>query len=418
MPRIIFVSTLTIWSMGKGHGGPAFYRTIMEYINRGWEVYLITDEISNRDFPCLDPEHLIYVPVSGRLKTLGQIKKLGLLFRYMDQAVKTRRYIAAAEEILTQSKDQTVLYAYEVAAVAACEYLARKYQIPFVTRFQGTILSQYHGTLGDKIKRYPHYQALSTKSDLVIMTDDGTQGDQVLQSLHNNSNTLFLRNGLDLLEANVHRGMDKNEKKRFRNAIGNGVADEDCMFLTVSRLVGWKRVDRAIDGFAEFAKAGIPGKLVIVGDGDSKEALEEYARSKGIGASVYFVGAVPHEKVYDYMSCCDVFLSLYDLSNVGNPLLEAMTLGKSIITLDVGDTSKVITNEKNGILLTKEELPNLGQVMEKLAKDQAYRSRLEQGAKKYSREHLTNWTERMNIEYDAVSSLVDTEQSNGYIPCS
>ena len=412
MPRIIFISTLTIWSMGKGHGGPAFYRTIMEYINRGWEVYLITDEISNRDFPYLDPKHIIYVPVSERLKTMGQIKKLGLLFRYMDQAVKTRRYIAAAEEILAQSKEQTVLYAYEVAAVATCEYLARKYQIPFVTRFQGTILSQYRGTLGDKIKRYPHYQALSTKSDLVIMTDDGTQGDQVLQSLHNDSNTLFLRNGLDLLEGDAYRGMDDNEKKHFRNAIGKGVTDEDCMFLTVSRLVGWKRIDRAIDGFAEFAKTGIPGKLVIVGDGDSREALEEYAHSKGIGKNVYFVGSVPHEKVYDYMSCCDVFLSLYDLSNVGNPLLEAMTLGKSIITLDVGDTSKVITNEKNGILLSMEELPSLGQVMTRLAEDPAYRRQLEQGAEAYAHNHLVSWQKRMEIEHDAVFKLFDPGQIN------
>lgn len=401
--------------MGKGHGGPAFYRTVMEYINRGWEVYLITDEDSNREFPYLDSEHLIYTSVSDNLKKLGQIRKVGLLFRYISHAVKTRQYIDNAEQILEKAKAQTVLYAYEIEAVAACKFLSEKYNIPFVTRFQGTILSQYKGTLGDKIKRYPHYQALSTESDLVIMTDDGTQGDQILQSLHNNSNTLFLRNGLDLLEENEYKGLNEKEKRRFRHEINKGVLDEDCMFLTVSRLVSWKRVERAIDGFADFVKTGTQGKLVIVGDGDSREALEEHARSKGIGDSVYFVGSVPHEKVYDYMTCCDVFLSLYDLSNVGNPLLEAMTLGKAIITIDVGDTNKVITNEKNGILLAKEDLSNLGQVMAKLALDTAYRSQLENGAKEYSREHLTSWRGRMAVEYDAVIQLIDSCHMKGTI---
>ncbi|MGN1158068.1 MAG: glycosyltransferase family 4 protein [Agathobacter sp.] len=409
MPRIIFISTLTLWSMGKGHGGPAFYRTITEYINKGWDVYLITDEISNKDFPYLDSKHLIYVSASKRLKKCCQIKKLGLIFRYIEHGVKTKLYIEAAEQILTESNEKTVLYAYEVAGVAACKYLSQKYRLPFVSRFQGTILSQYRGTLGDKIRWYPHYQALSTKSDLVIMTDDGTQGDQVLQSLHNSSNMLFLRNGLDLLEENAYKGLTEDEKKYFRHNLGKGVLDEDCMFLTVSRLVSWKRVERAIDGFALFIKSGIPGKLIIVGDGDSREKLEKYAQFKGIGESVYFVGSVPHEKVYDYMTCCNVFLSLYDLSNVGNPLLEAMALGKSIITLDVGDTNKVIINEKNGILLKKEELLNLGQVMEKLASDPAYRSQLENGAKEYAREHLASWTERMAVEYGAISALLNLE---------
>lgn len=412
MPRIIFISTLTVWSMGKGHGGPAFYRTIMEYINRGWEVYLITDEVSNRDFSPLDPKHLIYVPISERLKALCQIKKLGLLFRCFVQAVKTRRYIAAAEKILSESKDQTVIYAYEVDAVASCKYLAKKYHLPFVTRFQGTILSQFKGTWADRIRRYPHYQALATESNLVIMTDDGTQGDRVLKSLHNHSKTLFLRNGLDLMEENAFKDMDQCEKQRFRHAIGQGISDDDCMFLTVSRLVGWKRVDRAIDGFAEFAKTVIPGKLVIVGDGDSRKDLEEYAKSKGIGDRVYFTGSVPHENVYQYMSCCDVFLSLYDLSNVGNPLLEALALGKSVVTLDVGDTNKVITNEKNGVLLSMEELSNLGQVMTRLAKDPAYRRQLEQGAEVYARNHLVSWQKRMEIEHDAVFKLFDPVKRN------
>ena len=57
MSKIIFFSTLTLWSMGKGKGGPAFTKTVLNYIDKGWDTYLITDEPSNADCDFLDDAH-------------------------------------------------------------------------------------------------------------------------------------------------------------------------------------------------------------------------------------------------------------------------------------------------------------------------------------------------------------------------
>lgn len=63
----------------------------------------------------------------------------------------------------------------------------------------------------------------------------------------------------------------------------------------------------------------------------------------------------------------------------------------------------------------KEELPNLGQAMEKLAKDQAYRGQLEHGAKEYAKKHLASWTRRMATEYAAVLKLTNPGQTKGIV---
>lgn len=402
MPKILFFTTLTLWSMGKGHGGPAFTQTVKKYIDEGWEVYLITDEPSNKEYPHLDSDHIILLKPST-FKKFESLQKIGLVFRWLNHKSMTRAFVRAGKKLLGSHQKDVILYGYEIFGVKACKILSQKYSLPMVTRFQGTILSQYKNTRSNWIRRYPHYHALAEKSDLVIMTDDGTQGDRVLKELHNSSPTLFLRNGLELMEQNIHQMCADFPRDSFRLALD--VQADETMFLTVSRLAGWKKVERAIDGFREFCQAGLPGKLVIVGDGSSRLALEQRAKDYNISDKVIFVGAVAHDKVYDYMMACDVFLSLYDLSNVGNPLLEAMTLGKCIITLDVGDTRKLISNRENGILLTMQTLPELGKTMAELSADAALRESMGNAAAEYAKANFQTWQERMDSEFTAVSAL-------------
>ncbi len=405
MPKIVFITTLTLWSMEKGRGGPAFTQTVKKYIDEGWEVFLISDEPSNADYPELDTEHNILLSPSP-FKKYSQIRKLGLVFRWLDHRFMTRAFCRRAESLLSPQNGDTILYAYEIFGVEACRRLAIKYGMPFVTRFQGTILSQYQNTIANRICRYPHYQALSQRADLVIMTDDGTQGDRVLRELHNQSpHICFWRNGLELLERDVTAMQTAFDRSTFRKTLG--VNESETLFLTVSRLTGWKKVERAIDGFAKSVKIVPNSKLIIVGDGDSRQALESRSKELGMWDRIVFIGAVPHDEVYHYMLACDVFVSLYDLSNVGNPLLEAMTLSKCIVTLDVGDTKILIRNRENGVLMTYDTLPMLGEVFAELAQDPALRQQLGEAAGAYARENFWSWTDRMNAEFQMVSDLLN-----------
>lgn len=406
MKNIIFVTGLTLWSMGKSCGGPAFTKTVRKYIDEGWNVYLISDVPENAECPWLDREHNLQIKPSP-FKRFGGIRKLGLLFRWLDHLYASYRFRKILEKVLSGLSGETLLYAYEIFGVKACARLGIKYSLPVVSRFQGTILCKYENTLLNRIKRYPHFQALSEKTELIIMTDDGTQGERVLRELGNDSKRLFLRNGLDLMAKDREKMRGDFEREGFRALLG--VKPGELMLLTVSRLVPWKKVGRAIEGLASSREAGGKMKLVIVGDGEDKARLQNFASSLNVSDSVVFTGAVPHDAVYDYMMACDMFLSLYDLSNVGNPLLEAMALQCCVVTLDVGDTNRVIVNEENGILIKYEQLPELGAVLDKLARFPKFRQTLGKRAEIYANRNFYSWDERMSIEYAEISKIIDVQ---------
>ncbi len=123
------------------------------------------------------------------------------------------------------------------------------------------------------------------------------------------------------------------------------------MLVTATRLARWKRVDRAVDAVALLRNEGIAARLLIVGDGEERTNLEEQVRDLGLQDLVTFVGPVPQPEVQRYLWAADVFLSTNELSNVGNPLLEAMIAGRCVLTLDEGDTRDLIRDGETGVLL-------------------------------------------------------------------
>ncbi len=410
MRQIIFITDLPLWSMKTGHGGPALSQTMNYYINRGYDVYLVSDEQANKQYGNLKPDHNIVLPPLP-FKKYTQLRKIGLLFRYLNHLYISNYIVKTCEKII--SDPECIIYAYEVFGVKAGRTLTEKQGRIFITRFQGTILCNIQDNFYNRMARYPHFQALSTGADLVVMTNDGTQGDRVLKELGNKSKHLFLLNGLDLMDTDINKLKSQFDKTAFRRKLGMDHSEESCMFLTVSRLEGWKRVERAIYGFSDFYKKHKAGYLVIVGEGTERKNLEEKAKENGVEKHVIFVGSVAHDKVYDYMLACDVFLSLYDLSNVGNPLLEAMTLGKCIITYDVGDTNKFIINGKNGILLNKNNLNELGDVMACLARRPKTREQLGKEASIYAHQNFWSWKKRMEYEESQLLKLTKNEVGIG-----
>lgn len=107
------------------------------------------------------------------------------------------------------------------------------------------------------------------------------------------------------------------------------------------------------------------------------------------------------------MIAADAFLSFYDLSNVGNPLMEAMMCGKPIITLDVGDTKELIKNNENGILLPVNKLQDIPDKMIKIIEDKNFAFKIASGALKTAQSEFWSWEERISVEISKVELLLE-----------
>lgn len=393
-PTMLVVSALDVWSMGDGRGSPALWQTLRAYTEAGWHVIFISGNIDRqrRDIPGATT-HRFDAPL---LKRLSRLPKVGIAARALWWLVFQ---IRAAKRAWRYRRAADVVYAYEVLAVPVARFLATNWHIPLVTRFQGTVLSKWLECGRFPLGAWAHVAGLRTESDLTIMTDDGTQGDRVLERLGREmSRVRFWMNGVD-----CRSHVDPTEGSRARMMLG---VHQRPVLLTVSRLVRWKRVDRAIAALPDVLREYPDATLLVAGDGPELKALRVQSERLGVGDSVRFLGAVPQDELPAVYSAADVFLSLYELSNVGNPLLEAMCAGKCIITVGCGDTGKVIENGRNGIVLEESQLHTLPVAIIRMLADEHRRNQLGEAARAYALQRFVTWSQRMNMEVSEVMDLV------------
>jgi glycosyltransferase involved in cell wall biosynthesis len=406
------ICALDVWALSGQGGAPSLYRTLEAYGRRGHEVHFVSPTVgANHHFgeppappPAIEgvtfhPFHLpslreSRLPMPGIGAKADQKFRFALLFPYM----AARR----ASRLLAQLNFH-LIYGYEVHGVLATRLLRRRERLPLVARFQGTVMHPYLDSRARLLRKYEEVLALKTPADLYIMTDDGTRGDEVLARLNPRSGDRlrFWRNGLDL--AHVRPPSD-DEEKQARAVLG--LADEDFVLVTAARLARWKRIDRAIDALAVLRRTVPSARLIIVGDGEERQNLQQQAASLGLRDAVSFVGAVPQEDVPRYLWSADVFLSLNELSNVGNPLLEAMASGRCILTLDEGDTGDLIRDDETGVLLPSGEPSLIARALADLYRDPVKRKRLGNAALRYADANFWSWQERTDAEVDAIEALV------------
>lgn len=397
MKKIIFVTDLHVESLGGGKGGRAFYNTIKLYIDAGWKIYLIT---TGGGIPNEFRDSITVLEAKFRGPKYRWCLPLWVIEKWICYLHSYFFYIRSMKTLLEKNSSNTIIYGYEVGGVIAAKKMSLKYNVPLITRFQGTVHTHTKNTLFNRIKYFPFLQSLGTKADVVIMTNDGTMGDRVLTRLNNKSTQInFWMNGV-----NVPLNEELTKRELYREQFD---CNNKFIFLTVSRLVSWKKVERAILAFSKAMSSIENAELHICGDGEEKERLEHYSTNLGISDKVFFHGSVPHAEVSKYMLASDVFVSLYDLSNVGNPLLEAMSFGKAIITLDNGDTSRFILDGKNGYCVNCSQLEIIPSLMISLAQDDIKRINMGNEARKFAIDHFWSWEDRMAAELKVASKLLE-----------
>ena len=89
-----------------------------------------------------------------------------------------------------------------------------------------------------------------------------------------------------------------------------GIAEGQSVILSVNRLECSKRVDLVVEGMRLLSERGPAPKLVIVGDGEERDALERQVSEAGIGDSVAFSGFVDEESLAQHYHMCDVVVTL------------------------------------------------------------------------------------------------------------
>lgn len=92
-------------------------------------------------------------------------------------------------------------------------------------------------------------------------------------------------------------------------------------------------------------------KFLIAGEGSEKENLKSEVEKLDLGASVEFLGRVPHKEMPNLLAKTDIYVStsLYDGTSVS--LLEALASGSFPVVTDIPSNREWITDSDNGFLV-------------------------------------------------------------------
>ncbi len=119
--------------------------------------------------------------------------------------------------------------------------------------------------------------------------------------------------------------------------------------LFVGRLVPHKGVEDLVLAVSELPRDAL---LVVAGEGPSRHALEDLARSRGVDQRVRFVGAVSDEDLPRYHAVASVVAlpSQNRLEGFGLAIVEAMASGRPVIVADLPGVREVIEDGVDGLL--------------------------------------------------------------------
>jgi len=146
----------------------------------------------------------------------------------------------------------------------------------------------------------------------------------------------------------VSRGVDaelfhpKKRSDELRRAWG--ATDETPVAIVVSRIAAEKNLPVAIHAFEQMRASRPDAKLVMVGDGPARAALQKQH------PQVIFTGMRTGEDLAAHYASGDIFLYPSLTETYGNVTVEAMASGLATIAYDYAAARQHIRHEKNGLL--------------------------------------------------------------------
>jgi 1,2-diacylglycerol 3-alpha-glucosyltransferase len=154
---------------------------------------------------------------------------------------------------------------------------------------------------------------------------------------------------------------------------------EDTVLISVGRLAQEKNWDTLLIAAAELFRQKDYVRLVIVGDGDDRPALEAQAKKLGIADRVEFTGLVPFDEIPRYLKAADLFVFASVTETQGLVTMEAMAAGLPVVAVDATGTSDVVIHGRQG-LLTENDSHALAQAMLEVVSNPDTRQRLQEAA--------------------------------------
>ena len=149
------------------------------------------------------------------------------------------------------------------------------------------------------------------------------------------------------------------DKFRYRDRL----RDREYIYLvTVGRFVEFKGYEYALRAFSILYEVDKRFMYRIIGDGELSAQMHALAAELGISERVEFLGALPSDKVIQYLHDSDIFIlpgivaSDGRVETQGMVLLEAQACGLPVVASSVGGIRESVIDNESGFLVPPKDI--------------------------------------------------------------
>jgi glycosyltransferase involved in cell wall biosynthesis len=128
-------------------------------------------------------------------------------------------------------------------------------------------------------------------------------------------------------------------------------------------------LETTIMAFALALKENPKAVLLMAGDGPLREELKTLAKSLGIEKNIKWLGLIPHEKLKDYLSKSEIYISSSLTDSTPVSLLEAMASSLPSVVSDVPASMEWVKDGYNGLVFKKKDYITAAKEILTLLKD-------------------------------------------------
>jgi glycosyltransferase involved in cell wall biosynthesis len=121
--------------------------------------------------------------------------------------------------------------------------------------------------------------------------------------------------------------------------------------------------------------AAVPSaRVLLVGDGPERAALQAQAAACGVGRRLHLIGATA--EIARALAACDVLAAPSRNEGMGRALVEAMALGVPVVAAAVGGIPAVVGDGEGGRLVPAGDAAALAEALVELGVDHGLRAKL------------------------------------------
>ncbi len=231
----------------------------------------------------------------------------------------------------------------------------------------------------ERLKR-PLYVLLLNEFDHVVFVSKNQRQYWLGKANLKTQKTTVIRNGID--PETYHPSLTTEARNRLRRDLG--FSPDDYVVGMCSALRPEKRHVDLLDAMTIVRGKGISARVLIIGDGPERLKLEQRTEEKELTNIVKITGF--QQDVRPYVEICDCLVMASTTETFPIAVLEAMALGKPVISSRTSGALEQIEHGKTGLLFAHRDVAGFADHIITLA-DKAVRDEMGQAAlRKFLRE--------------------------------